>query len=278
MKLVAENTLNKETGLHYVLTNQEKVVALHTHDFYEIFAVIEGELIHCVNGIEIKMTCGDAVVVRPHDFHTIKKSDKHKFINIAFSVSCFESLVSYAGYSADKILSPALPPTVHIGEKEIHSLTSAFFEAETATDKPDYAASVIRLAVARLTLLFFTRESLPDKKDWFLRLLDKLNHKDNFSLGQKSISLLSDYSYEHICREFRKRLNTTPTDYINSIRINYVSNMLINTELPIIDIAFDAGFGNLGYFYTLFNKKHSMPPKKFRQKYSKVSQVFPENT
>lgn len=94
-----------------------------------------------------------------------------------------------------------------------------------------------------------------------------MEKKENFTEGLARMQELAGKSHEHICREFKKRLNITPTEFINSLRLNYAKNLLMNSDESIIDIAMEAGFGNLSHFYHLFRKQYNISPSDFRKKY-----------
>lgn len=79
---------------------------------------------------------------------------------------------------------------------------------------------------------------------------------------------ISNCTPEHLCRSFRKYLNTSPTKFLNELRLEEATQKIIYTDIPIIDIAMDVGFGNLSYFYHLFKSKHNISPNKYR-KYSR---------
>jgi len=60
----------------------------------------------------------------------------------------------------------------------------------------------------------------------------------------------------------------TPSEYINSLRVNYASNLLINTNTPVIDICYTCGFQNLSYFYRVFKRTYNLSPGDFRKQYT----------
>lgn len=79
---------------------------------------------------------------------------------------------------------------------------------------------------------------------------------------------LSGYSREHLSRSVKKHLHMTLSEFINSLRINWICNMLINTDVPITDLCFEAGFSSLSYFYRIFKAATGMTPSDFRQKHT----------
>jgi AraC family cel operon transcriptional repressor len=52
---------------------------------------------------------------------------------------------------------------------------------------------------------------------------------------------ISNCTPEHLCRSFRKYLNTSPTKFLNELRVEEATQKIIYTNIPIIDIAMDVG-------------------------------------
>lgn len=66
---------------------------------------------------------------------------------------------------------------------------------------------------------------------------------------------------------FSSLTNIPPTQYIISEKIKYATNLLINTNLPIKQIAYKIGYENELYFSRLFKIKTGISPSNFRKKY-----------
>ena len=73
-------------------------------------------------------------------------------------------------------------------------------------------------------------------------------------------------SREHISRSFKKYISLSVSEFMTVKRLNYSANLLLNTNLPVIDICFECGFQNLSWFYRKFKEKFSMTPLQFRHK------------
>ena len=46
----------------------------------------------------------------------------------------------------------------------------------------------------------------------------------------------------------------SPTQYINELRMSYAENLLLNTDMEIVDISLEIGLDNVSYFYDLFKR------------------------
>jgi AraC family cel operon transcriptional repressor len=92
--------------------------------------------------------------------------------------------------------------------------------------------------------------------------LEKLS---NLAAGMTFLRKQTGKTKEHICRSFRKHLNTTASEYINALRLNYVANMLLHSDREILDLAWDVGFCNISHFYHLFKESFHVSPRRFRE-------------
>jgi len=101
---------------------------------------------------------------------------------------------------------------------------------------------------------------------WLREALAELKKFPNLQEGSEFLRHFTGKTKEHICRSFKKYLGATPTEYINELRLNYVANMLLHSDREILDLAFDAGFENISYFYQKFKARFHVPPGKFREK------------
>ncbi len=97
----------------------------------------------------------------------------------------------------------------------------------------------------------------------------KLNYKEQLTISDvASAVFLSSSRFSHI---FKERFNTTFTSYISELRIKEAKNLLSNTDLQVIEIAFQSGFGNLSHFNHVFREKTGFSPSQYRKKRNSTS-------
>lgn len=63
---------------------------------------------------------------------------------------------------------------------------------------------------------------------------------------------------------FKKLIGRTPHEEITRVQLNRVVELLIQTDLPLEQIAERAGFAHVEYLSVVFKKKMGMPPSKYR--------------
>ena len=67
------------------------------------------------------------------------------------------------------------------------------------------------------------------------------------------------------CQLFKKYLNQTPNDYVNSFRLEKGMELLKSTDLTVTEIAGICGFSGPSYFTELFTRQKGITPTAFRK-------------
>ncbi len=274
-KLAVEDNVDPQAGYFArFVYGGEEVFPLHCHDFYEVFIVVKGVVPHEVNGVIQKLPEGSMVFVRPDDVHRHLSNDPETvFINLTFTRETTEKLFSYLfeQEEAQKLLSCDVSPMVILDKTSKKELISQIDELNTANWK-DKKAQKLRMRTILTNLFPYFMQSLPQEDEetvprWLTELAERMSKPENFIAGAKQMQILSNRSREHLARSFKKYFGVSVTDYINDLRVNYASNLLINTNIPVIDICFTCGFQSVSYFYRVFKKKNAVTPYVFRDQY-----------
>ncbi len=88
-------------------------------------------------------------------------------------------------------------------------------------------------------------------------------------LQEQSISNLAlrlGVSDRHLRRVLVENLGVTPVQLAQTHKLLLAKQLLTDTALPIIDVAFASGFTSLRRFNALFRERYSFPPKTLRKK------------
>lgn len=79
------------------------------------------------------------------------------------------------------------------------------------------------------------------------------------------IAQAASISVSECMRCFRNTIGTTPIQYIRQYRIQKAAHLLLNTDLPISDIAQSCGFQDLSYFTKTFREAKGSAPTIYRR-------------
>lgn len=95
--------------------------------------------------------------------------------------------------------------------------------------------------------------------DLICNIIEYLNNNINKEITIGELSLLFYFNKTYIMKKFKKELNITIHEYINTIRI-YNSLIYFKDDNYILSIAFKNGFNSLEYFSEIFKKIMGVSP------------------
>ncbi len=277
LTFTAAASLDENIGGNYQFTDiVNHIVPIHTHDYYEIFLITKGSVRHEINKTVEHLPTGSLVFVRPDDVHMLThyKCDECQMINIIFSQATFDKIICYYEHALpfDNIIAPPFPPKIQLSYFDTMLIASKLDELNLLyhSDKKILRAKLLFLLNEIIAGYFFDgyinhTETHSSHPQWFAQLCNEMKKPPNFSAGISRMEIISQKSKAHISRSFSKYLDTTPTEYVNVLRINYAANMLKNSNLPILDIAMMCGYSNLSHFYHLFKKTFNVSPSAYRK-------------
>lgn len=103
----------------------------------------------------------------------------------------------------------------------------------------------------------------------YSRVMDVKKYIDSNIESRFKLSELADMaklSPNFFCRIFRDIVGETLINYINKSKINLAKKMLIESNKGVKEIAYNCGFENDTYFYTLFKRVTGMSPSQYRER------------
>ncbi|RIX59660.1 AraC family transcriptional regulator [Paenibacillus nanensis] len=275
LKLIAANGIDPEIQAHYrLITSIRDTIGMHTHDFFELFLILKGSVYHIVNGRRQLLQENTLVFIRDRDVHYYEQAleEDCQFINLSFYKEVVEEIIAFlgAGFPSQSLFKPELPPTILLTKTEKEYVR---FRMDQLPLIPLERKLVLKAEVRALLTDLFSRYMKsavnPDKElgqpDWLLALCAEAKKKEHFTRGASALVELSGKSHAYLCRMFKKYKGTTPTDFINGLRLSYAENLLLNTDMGIVDICLEIGLDNMSYFYSLFKKRNGITPHRFRK-------------
>lgn len=69
---------------------------------------------------------------------------------------------------------------------------------------------------------------------------------------------------------FQQTFGTTLTKYVTEHRLTHAQRLLVTTREPIVDIAFNSGFGSLSRFNEAFRKSFGCTPREYRRSHQLI--------
>ena len=99
------------------------------------------------------------------------------------------------------------------------------------------------------------------------RAVEALRHIDAHAREPLSLATLAErarLTRFHFLRSFRAAVGSTPHQSLVAARLRRAARLLLETRLPVTEVAFEAGFGDLSNFIRTFRRATGHSPRAFR--------------
>ena len=106
-----------------------------------------------------------------------------------------------------------------------------------------------------------------DYLDKFLYITNYINEHFAENLSLEQVADLAGFSKYHFTRLFKQYTDTSFYKYLNQKRIDYAKTLLLDPDLPVIDVALQCGFSSLSAFLRMFKQLNKCTPTEFRNMY-----------
>ena len=103
------------------------------------------------------------------------------------------------------------------------------------------------------------------KKKLIQQAISLIHQRSNEELTLEKVAKECGFSKYYFSRIFKKYTGKTFKSYLIDLRINKAKDLLLNSELAISQICYEAGFNDLSYFNRVFKKKVGCSPSEFRE-------------
>lgn len=87
-------------------------------------------------------------------------------------------------------------------------------------------------------------------------------------IGTPELASHFGLSTSHFFRKFRKSFGVTPQAYIMHRRLSLAQDLLVKTDIAMVDIALKTGFSDQSHFSRNFHRFIGLPPRVFRMQHS----------
>lgn len=248
--------------------------SLHRHSFFEACYVLDGEGLYIENDQQYPLQKGAAFLSVPGVWHQIRSQTGLTLSYVAFEVdeahTIKEHIDAYHRLSKLRqtvIYGADILPTGHLWQGLISSFNQPVASMPTALK---HIASSLILSTSDL---HGPPESVspgimeePFEGNTLFRQA-KLFIDDNLS-KQLTLMMVANHlhiSPRHLTRLFQENLSQSFVHYIQERRVRLASQLLLNKNTPIKDIAFQCGFKSVHYFTRIFTRKLGVSPAKFRR-------------
>ncbi len=243
--------------------------APHTHNFTELFYVLDGEGTFTINQDTFPIRKDDFIVVNSTVLHTEDSVPHAPLHYIVIGVDALQ-------------LQTENPREYSIHNfKERQSELSFCFMAllkEIRNKDANYEAmihhyfQILMEYIRREMQITFITDEKKEKVPKACRFIEQYLH-DHYKEGitLQTLSELTFMNKHYLAHSFRKHIGVPPMAYLTQIRVREAKFLLETTDLPLSKIAAMAGFSSQSYFSQVFKKETDLSANEYRKRCHKES-------
>ena len=249
----------------------------HWHEEAELTLIVRGASTYTVQLESDQVQEGDIVFVPPQVLHAVTtgggemESDTFVFhMNLLGAATADVCTLRYlAPVSAQKLI----PPTVFHRDhplydqllRIIRDMNRAWENRETGWELLIKANLLTALALlmphcSKDSEELALRTEHAEKIKTALEFMEK-NYGEEIAIAD--VAAACYFSQYHFMRFFKKYMGMSCGEYLKNLRLEKAAQAFSRGNTVILDVAMDAGFRNLSYFYREFQKKYGYTPKQF---------------
>ena len=255
--------------------NYPKEVALHHHDFYEVYFFLSGSVQYNIENRSYLLTPGDVLLISPMELHQPMFGAEHKVYEriVLWVDKQFLESFSLPGQEFTDCFDTTRPDHTNLLRPEgvarqfLEFLLTQLLAEQESTDRyqeissMSYLAQVL-IALNRLAVLAPRQESVPVSSSAVYNVLGYINEHYSEDLTLDKLAAQFFISKYHLSREFQRLVGTSVHRYIVQKRLVMAKQMLSEGK-PSSEVYQHCGFGDYSNFYRAFKAEYQISPKDY---------------
>lgn len=249
----------------------------HRHDYYQIFYVNQGAVIHRGPNRKVRLQPGDAYIVPPGYVHSTQaeKQEEVCYYSLSFTAQLFSpgfaASPAYSFLSAlrlDAILTPERDVRMqvqlpHKEQENIRTLLDCLLGEYTSPwDQADTMASHLVAAILRILSRAYVRHSQQDP-DPIARAVRYIDANSMLELTVEGLARQFALSRSAFAARFRERTGLPVKQYIHQKRMEQAGKLCASGSIPTREVARMVGYTDFSTFYRQFQKHFGCAPSRY---------------
>lgn len=270
-------TVEKMVKIQYLEETRAFDVPVQEYcDSYQIHFQLKGKRYLFFDRSYHTMAQGEVAVLKPFQifYSEIRDGEADERYVIQFRPEVLDDILDEE--EKKTLLEKLCFGVMRLSEGKIERLYHKFLQAEEYIKNPGFLSEkLLAMAVMQLIMTVVDCEEEEEQVEvqrvmpQMERILDYIqeNYQKNLTLEQ--MAKTAGISKFYFCRMFRKITGATAVEYINYVRLIHAHRLLVETTIPVEEIARRTGLSSSTNLARIFKKIYGMSPSNFRKENGK---------
>lgn len=254
---------------------------LHTHNYYEMFYVLEGEFSQIINNKKITMETGDVCLMQPGVYHSLNVDNYSVVLNILIDSEIFENLTinnfitegNFSNFFKKEMFSKDFSNYLifhTLGDCQVKNYILDM-NLELINKYENYSQAVSLYLLQLFThLLRHYKSSITKPKFSTKESILKFQFITEIEKNYKTITLTAmaskfNYSPQYISKSIKEASGLSFKKYLIRKRLSIAISMLRDSNKSIKEISEFIGYSNVENFIRLMKEEFHQSPLQFRK-------------
>lgn len=260
------------------ITCPQEALKLHSHDYFQIYYVVSGKIIHHIEHNYAELCSGDVFILPPNLSHYIEMaSEVVDFYSLSFMPEFVQRNTESNRMVADFLyyLKTVQPDNIHpkfsFGYEDTFFINLMFERIlkefqENKTGKNDMLKGNVMILLTLFARVYFEEQAealtTQENKRLVIHCIEYIKTHFNEDITLSNIVHHCGMSKTCFCSLFNSMVGTSFKDYLNQYRINRAVDYLTCGE-KLANVCSYCGYNDFSTFYRNFKKYMGVSPSEF---------------
>lgn len=278
---------NATTDFHITrITSPKEALELHSHNYFQIYYIVSGRLIHHLQNKTAELTAGDGFILPPNQPHYIETlSGEVDFYSLSFTEDYFQSVKEANKLILDFLLylktgqTEKTEPKISLSYDDTVFINLLFSRIMLEfSDNKTGKSEIIKESVSVILSLFarvYFETNLPtliarENQQMVMHSIEYIKNHFDEELTLSEIVRRSAMSKTNFCTIFSSVTGMPFTEYLNRYRTEKAAELIAAGE-KISAAANYCGYNDFSTFYRNFKKYMKMSPSVFKNRGGEIA-------
>ncbi len=250
---------------------QNDMKVQHYHDTYEIYLQISGTRKLFLNDLSYQLGEGDLYLLNPFEIHYTESLTTDPYERFVMNFPGDKLSCILTQQEKQMLFTKMDSRVIHLDNAQAAAALGHFKKADAFSGKTGFLAE--KLLYSEIFQFLMELDALPAAEEEILsqsiqsEVAKAIHYVNRYYAETIDLNTLADMihmSKYHFCRQFHAATGATFLEYLYNIRLAKVHQMLLETSLPLHDIARRTGFSSTAHLSRIFRQRYGQSPRDFR--------------
>ncbi|MBE6643934.1 MAG: AraC family transcriptional regulator [Ruminococcaceae bacterium] len=260
------------------VTKPKGALALHSHDYFQIYYLKEGKIIHHLENSSAELSAGDVFIIPPNLVHYIEPSSQQlRFYSISFMPAFIEDVCNGNKFVKDfihyleQLAKENIPPSLTLEDGDAlfaDTLVQKVMKEFTSdkTGKEALIKSAIGLLLSVFARSYFNEKcesiKIRSEREAIMHCITYVKNHLSEEITLLEIAKKTAMSKTAFCKSFNTVVGESFKKYLNRQRIENASRLIKSGECASVAARL-SGYSDFSTFYRNFKRIYGVCPSEY---------------